>query len=226
LLEHRRSPQKEGRLSNADEAGLTKSRIEALADGVFAVAMTLLVFEIKVPGPAQEAGAGGLARHLASLWPNFVSYAISFFVLGIYWVGHHNQFHFIRRSNRPFLWLNIVFLFFVTLIPFSAALISMHFDEPIAIAFYGGNLIAVGLVLYAIWVYATSNGRLVDKNLPPEAVRRASRRILISPCVFAVAVAIGFFNTKASLILYAATASYYFFPGDIDLHWKKNRGSD
>jgi len=213
-------------LSNADEGGLTKSRIEALADGVFAVAMTLLVFEIKVPGPAQEAGAVDLARHLASLWPNFVSYAISFFVLGIYWVGHHNQFHFIRRSNRPFLWLNIVFLFFVTLIPFSAALISSHFDEPIAIAFYGGNLIAVGLVLYAVWAYATRGRRLVDKDLPREAVHRASRRILIAPCVFVVAIALGFFNTKASLILYAATASYYFFPSRIDLHWKKNSGAE
>lgn len=213
-------------MSNADEGGLTKSRIEALTDGVFAVAMTLLVFEIKIPGFAPEAGAGGLARHLAALWPNFVSYAISFFVLGIYWVGHHNEFHFIRRSNRPFLWLNIVFLFFVTLIPFSAALISSHFDEPIAIAFYGGNLIAVGLVLYAIWAYATRGRRLVDKDLAREAVVRASRRILIAPCAFAVAIALGFFNTKASLILYAATTGYYFFPSGIDRHWKKNRGAE
>ena len=210
-------------MSNADEGGLTKSRIEALTDGVFAVAMTLLVFEIKIPGFAPEAGVGGLARHLAALWPNFVSYAISFFVLGIYWVGHHNEFHFIRRSNRPFLWLNIVFLFFVTLIPFSAALISSHFDEPIAIAFYGGNLIAVGLMLYAMWAYATRGRRLVDQDLPAEAVHRAARRILIAPCVFAGAIVLGFFNTRASLILYAAVELYYFFPSRIDLHWKETR---
>lgn len=212
-------------MSAPEQDGLSKSRIEALTDGVFAVSMTLLVFEIKVPGFAPEAGAGGLARHLATLWPNFVSYAISFFVLGIYWVGHHNQFHFIRRSNRPFLWLNIVFLFFVTLIPFSAALISGHFDDPIAIAFYGGNLIAVGLLLDAIWAYATRGRRLVDKDLAREAVRRASRRILIAPCAFAVAIALGFFNTKASLILYAVTTIYYFFPSGIDLHWKRKPGA-
>jgi hypothetical protein len=77
--------------------------------------------------------------------------------------------------------------------------------------FYGGNLIAVGLVLYAIWAYATRGRRLVDKDLPREALHRASQRILIAPCVFVVAIALGLFNTKASLILYAATASYYFF---------------
>jgi hypothetical protein len=66
----------------------------------------------------------------------------------------------------------------------------------------------------------------VDKDLPREAVHRASQRILIAPCVFVVAIALGFFNTKASLILYAATASYYLFPSRIDLHWRKNRGAE
>lgn len=213
-------------MSQSDQPGLTKSRVEALTDGVFAVAMTLLVFEIKVPGLLREASASGLARKLVALWPNFVGYAISFFILAIYWVGHHNQFHFIRRTDRPFLWLNVVFLFFVTLIPFSAALISAHPDEFIAIAFYGCNLIAVGLLLYSIWLYATRNRRLVDHDLSHEAVRQASQRILIAPCAFAVAIALGLFSTRASLALYALTALYYFFPSGIDVHWGHRHDSN
>lgn len=211
-------------MSQPDQpAGLTKSRIEALTDGVFAVAMTLLVFDIKVPGLAEKTGAAALMRELFALWPSFVGYVISFFVLGIYWVGHHAQFHFIRRTNRPFLWLNLVFLFFVTLIPFSAALIAAHSEEFIAVAFYGLNLIGVGLLLFSIWSYATGKGRLVHDDIDPEAIRRASERILIAPCVFAVAILLGLWNTKASLILYAATALYYFFPSRIDIHWSARR---
>ncbi|HKV27287.1 MAG TPA: TMEM175 family protein [Candidatus Acidoferrales bacterium] len=203
--------------------GLTKARIEALTDGVFAIAMTLMVFNIHVPQFAHSPDAHGLARSLGRLWPSFVTYAISFFVLGIYWVGHHNQFHFIRRTDRNFLWLNLLFLFSVTLIPFSAGLIGQYSDQPTAVTFYGANLIATGIFLYAIWKYATGHRRLVDSDLSDLVVRKASRRIIIAPCAFVLAIALGFINTQASLALYAAVTVYYFLPSGIDLHWGHGR---
>ncbi|MGH9710745.1 MAG: TMEM175 family protein [Candidatus Acidiferrales bacterium] len=204
-------------------AGLTKARIEALTDGVFAVAMTLLVFEIKVPGIAQNSGPRDLAHHLFALWPNFVSYAISFFVLGIYWVGHHGLYHYIRRTDRPFLWLNLLFLFFVTLIPFSAGLIGQDPGEPVAAAFYGANLIAVGMALYAVWAYATWRTRLVDADISSALVRGASRRILVAPMSFIAAIALGFIDTRASLLIYAVVALYYIAPTNLDRHWHDAR---
>lgn len=204
-------------------AGLTKGRIEALTDGVFAIAMTLMIFNIHVPQFVHSPSAVGLGRSLAHLWPSFISYAISFFVLGIYWVGHHNQFHFIRKTDRNFLWLNLLFLFSVTLIPFSAALIGQYSDQRTAVTFYGANLIATGLFLFAVWKYATNGRRLVDADLSSEVVRKASQRILIAPVAFVLAIILGFVNTRASLALYAAVTIYYFLPSGIDMHWSRSR---
>ena len=104
------------------QPGLETDRLETLADGVFAIAMTILVFEITVPDLA-TGELDQLGSKLLALWPKLLAYVISFIVLGIFWIGHHNQFAFIRRANRTFLWLNIVFLMLIAFIPFSAALL-------------------------------------------------------------------------------------------------------
>jgi uncharacterized membrane protein len=105
--------------------GLSKTRIEALTDGIFAIAMTLMVFDIKLPvGP--QTTPWSLRSELIGLWPRFLAYAISFIMLGVYWVGHHNQYHYIRRTDRGFLWINIFFLMGVSLIPFSTGLLGQY----------------------------------------------------------------------------------------------------
>src|SRR5215469_15788500 len=118
---------------------LGRNRIEALTDGVFAVAMTLLVLDIRVP-ELQPLATAELPLKLLSLWPKFLSYTISFVILGVYWVGHHVQLSFIRRADRPLLWINILFLLWVALVPFSTALLSEYATTRIAIAIYGANL--------------------------------------------------------------------------------------
>ena len=100
--------------------GLATNRLEALVDGVFAVVMTLLVLDITVPSPTQPHAVAHLVRNLIALKPTVLSYALSFVIAGIYWVGHHNQFAYIRRTDRPLLWINILFLMCVAFIPFSA----------------------------------------------------------------------------------------------------------
>ncbi len=124
--------------------GLKTARVEALSDGVFAIAMTLLILDIAVPNvksvsPAQLPGA------LRALGPEFLIYALSFIILGIYWVGHHNQYHYIGRSDRVFLWINILFLMFVAAVPFSTALLGRYPLERPALFVYGMNLIAASL---------------------------------------------------------------------------------
>jgi uncharacterized membrane protein len=198
------------------EPGLPKSRIEALSDGIFAVAMTLLVLDIRVPSVTDSVQ---LPRALLALWPRCLTYAITFLMLGIYWVGQHNQFHLIRRTDRTLLWINICFLMTICFVPFSTALLSGYPRERLALSVYGGNLIAVGLILSAHWAYATHRGRLVDPDLDGHLVRAAHRRILIGPAVFALAIGAGYFSAALSLLLYALAPLVYLLPGRVDRHW-------
>jgi uncharacterized membrane protein len=200
------------------ERGLTKSRIEALCDGVFAIAMTLMIFNIKVPEIPSELVGAELAHNLFNLCPQFLVYAMSFVMLGVYWVGHHNQYHYIRHTNRLLLWINVAFLLCVTFIPFSTALLGRYPTQQIALVVYALNLILVGIVLFVHWHYALSR-RLLDAELDPVLVKLASRRILLAPAILVLAVVFSFVSTNISLGLCAIIPVLYVLPGRIDRHW-------
>ena len=127
--------------------------------------MTVLVLGLTVP--AANLSEPELANQIRAHWPNYVAYAFSFIVLGVYWIGHHNQFHYIKRSDRVFLWVNILFLLTIGFVPFSTSLLGLYPFSPTAVRVYGANLAATGLALYAVWWYATSQYRLVEKDLDP-----------------------------------------------------------
>jgi len=201
------------------DSGLTKSRIEALCDGVFAIAMTLMAFNVKVPSRSGGSGAVSLAAALFELWPQFLTYIISFVILGVYWIGHHNQFHYIRRSDRVLLWINIIFLMFLTAIPFSTGVLGEYPNDQIAVVVYGSNLLLVGLLLYCQWWYATSKHHLTDPGLDPAIVTMAKKRILIGPCILLLAIAVSYLNTKFSILIFAVLPVIYIIPGRIDQHW-------
>jgi uncharacterized membrane protein len=198
--------------------GLATNRLEALVDGVFAVVMTLLVLDITVPSPTQPHAVARLLHNLLALKPTVLSYALSFVIAGIYWVGHHNQFAYIRRTDRPLLWINILFLMCVAFIPFSAALLAAYPGQRIAVIIYGANLIVVGLVLYLHWWYATRNYHLVDADLDPHVVRLATTRILMAPVIYVVAIGLSFVNTAVSIGIYVLVPVLYILPGHIDRH--------
>ena len=206
----------------ANVQGLTKARVEALTDGIFAVAMTLLILDIKVP-VVGESVMTQLPRRLLSLWPQCLSYMISFVMLGIYWVGQHNQFHLIRRTDRVLLWINILFMMTISFLPFATALLSAYPRQPVALAIYGANLVVIGLILHGHWWYATRRSRLVDRDLDPRVVRLAARRILIGPAMFMLAIGAAFFSTTVSLLIYLLAPLVYVLPGRIDRHWSAGR---
>jgi uncharacterized membrane protein len=205
---------------------LGRNRIEALTDGVFAVAMTLLVLDIKVPELQQPTGTAELPLKLLALWPKFLSYSISFIILGVYWVGHHAQLSFIRRADRPLLWINILFLLWVALVPFSTALLSEYPKTRLAIGIYGANLIAIGLTLALHWSYATGESRHVDPAIDRDLVRGAMYRTLMAPIVYLIAILISFFRVEVSLILYALVPILYILPGRVDVHWGERHRVD
>jgi len=200
--------------------GLTTIRVEMLTDGVFAIAMTLLVLDIKVP-VLEHSMAHELPDRLVELWPKYLGYVISFIMLGVYWVGHHNQFHAIRRTDRPLLWINVLFLMAIGFLPFSTALLTAYFDQQVPVIIYGANLVVIGLLLYWHWWHATDHHHLVDADLDPEFIKIAARRVLRGVLILIVAIGMSFISIAATLIIYLVLPVTYILPGSVDRFWQR-----
>ncbi len=201
-------------------AGLTTERISAFSDGVFSIAITLLVLNLRIPiVPSNVPDVPGkLLDQLRAQWPSLLSYLLSFVIVGIYWVAHHNMFHYIKRSDRPFLWINILLLMCVAFIPFPAGLLGQYSGQRISLITYASSLILTNLMLSLLWWYATSNHRLVDQDIDPHFVRTVNRRNMTSPVVYLVSIGLSFLSPLASLIVFFLFPLYYIIPSHIDLH--------
>ena len=139
---------------------LSKSRIEALSDGVFAIAMTLMVLELKIPDLPHDVSQAELLARLREMLPHFYSYALTFILAGVFWVFHHFTFHFIRHTTRLLLWLNTIFLMFVSLLPFSTHFMADFMHHSVAQMFYFGNQTMLAMILRTQWLYARHAGIL------------------------------------------------------------------
>jgi len=203
-------------------AGLTTGRITAFSDGVFSIAITLLVLNLQIPKGITS--LTDLLNRLQALWPNLMSYILSFVIIGIYWVAHHNMFHYIKRSNRMFLWINILLLMCVAFIPFPAGLlgqfsfVSQSSLAKVAEIIYACNLILTNLTLSLLWWYATSHHRLVDQDIDPHFVNTVNRRNMTAPVVYAASIGLSFLNVYLSLIVFFLFPLYYIIPSHVDLH--------
>lgn len=172
-------------------------RVEALADGVFAIVMTLIVLEIRVPsGPAGELGA-----QLVDVLPTLLTYAITFAVLGILWFGHRSQFELIERADHPLVWLNLAFLGVIALVPFSSAVLARYPTERLAIVVYGVHLTVAGLLHGGSWAYATLRPGVLGPAVTPR-YRRVSRWASFTPAVgYALGTVVGALAPIAGLVV-------------------------
>lgn len=153
---------------------LGKSRIEALSDGVFSIAMTLLVLKLEVPEVMHHSSNEAMLRQLLSLGPAFTTYVVTFLIAGGFWFLHHLTFHLIRHVDGCLVWINLIFLMFVALLPFSAGLMSHLLVHPVSQLFYFGNLLAIAIFLNIHWQYAKSK-RLADDSAHIEIARLTVR---------------------------------------------------
>ena len=208
-------------MPESSSRGIGKGRIEALADGVFAIAMTLLVLDVKVPTVDASPDTASFAQAVWQLWPRFFVFVVSFLIAGVFWVGHHAQLHYVRRADRFFLWSNLLFLLFISTIPFSASLLGQYTRQPVAISIYCANLILAGVVLYAQLRYAAGRGGLFDADMDPRLIRQGGQRILMGPAIYTMAAVAAFFSPSLSLILCVLTPLLYVLPGRVDRHWKQ-----
>ena len=182
---HPRSEQ--GAAGRDDHVGL--ERLVFFSDAVFAIAITLLALEIRLPHDIAYLVNEELTRALLHLWPKYLGFATSFVVIGAFWVAHHRKFRYIRRYDRALLWLNLLLLMGVAFIPFPTAVLS-DYGNRTATIFYALTMLAVGLLSSAIWWYATRRHRLVDAGLSPQLIRRERLRGLSLAGVFLVSIGI------------------------------------
>lgn len=179
---------------------MEKNRMESLTDGIFAFAMTLLVTSMILPGDAIASQSSGSA--LVSLLPNFYHYIIAFFVLAAFWMAHHGQFSRIHHIDNNFLYINIIGLFFVTLVPFSTSFIGDYDSDVIATCLFEFNLMILGLIFSLQWLYAARKHRLISPDYPASAIRRRLNHGLIIPLISLVGIVITVMGFDSSTMIY------------------------
>jgi uncharacterized membrane protein len=198
-------------------SGFGTNRIEALADGIFAVAMTLLVLDVKLPGGEVFATDQALLQRLLSLEHTFVIYLISFIVLGMFWVGHHAHFHFIRYVDHTLLWINLLFLFFITSIPFATDLLGDHNGLRLPYVYYAAKILVLGSLLIGQIVYLRRHPELARPSLTREVARRIVLRTALFATIPLLSMATVFYNTRLALYLYFLLLVVHFLPGRVDM---------
>jgi uncharacterized membrane protein len=187
------------------------NRLEAFSDGVFAIAITLLVLEIKVPHSGTALG-----RELLSLWPSYFAYAISFIVIGAIWINHHAMFDHIVRVDHKLLLLNTFHLMFIAFLPFPTAVLAQALhngaDEPLATSFYGCTLTVIGVFVTAMWYYAAHEHRLLSENISRGEARRNGRRFLVGPVCYSIATIVALIAPWLALTIYIALNVFFLGP--------------
>jgi uncharacterized membrane protein len=189
------------------------NRLEAFSDGVFAIAITLLVLEIRVP----EGAAGDLAHELASQWPSYLAYLVSFLVIGIIWMNHHAVIDHLRRADRPLMALNLFLLLWIGLIPWPTRLVAEYMrdggePERVAALVYAGTMTMMGVAFGLMWSYASHDRRLIGSNLSDAEIRRRTLRFTIGAPIYALSILVAVFSAPACLVIIAALAVYYALP--------------
>jgi uncharacterized membrane protein len=179
-------------------AGRSVERLAALSDGIFAVAMTLLVLDLHAPVAEAIHSERDLLHAIAALSPRLLMYVMSFLTLGIFWVGQQTQLNHLERSDRNLSWIHLAFLLAVTLTPFSTILLAEFKTYRTALLLYWANILALGAVLYASWGYATRKG-LVKGDISPEVTAAICRRILVGQSLYAFGALLCVFNTYWSI---------------------------
>ena len=179
-----------------DSRGL--ERLIFFSDAVFAIAITLLALNIQLPAglpPGSEVTDSALQAALAQTGKKILSYAISFLIIGVYWISHHRLFRRVERYDSRLIMLNLVLLMTIGFIPFPTTLVS-EYGNRTAVVFYSASVALVGLLTVLTWWYATYKGRLLDAPLPQREWRLTLARQLLAPAVFLVSIGLAFINTE------------------------------
>ena len=191
-------------------------RVEAFSDGVFAIAITLLILEIRVP---ESAGHGTLGHALADLWPSYLAFVASFMTIGVMWLNHHRLFTLINKCDDGLIALNLLLLMGITWIPFPTGLLAEHLrrpDERVAGVVYAGSFVVIAIAFNVMWRYAV-HAKAVNEHVNVPAI---TRQYALGPLMYAALVGIAWLNGAACLVVSALYAVYFALPPRL---WMRNR---
>jgi uncharacterized membrane protein len=196
------------KLSYNEIAGGSLERIAALSDGLFAIAMTLLVLDLKLPNAAAIHSEQDLAQGLLQMSPRLLMFAMGFLTLGIFWTGQQTQLRHFARGDRNLGWIHLAFLFAASVMPFSTMLLAEFLTYRLALLVYWLNILALGAMLYWSWRYALRTG-LLKEDVSYTASCAIERRILIAQALYALGALFSVWNTLASIGFIFALQLYY-----------------
>ena len=196
--------------------GFEKNRLEALIDGIYAVALTLLVLDIKLPEGQAFLTNDALWERLLELERHFAIYVISFVVIGMYWISHHIQFHFIRYTDRRLIWLNMFYLLMISFVPFATDLMGDHKDLVLPCEIYGLTLLLLSGLSFLHLDYLSRHTYLATHELTPEVVTLIKRRILLFTIIPLTSMVMAFYSTHVAVYSYLLLVLAHFFTGPVD----------
>jgi uncharacterized membrane protein len=186
---------------------MSTGRVEAFSDGVFAIAITLLILTVGVDGAHHRALSGELLR----LWPSYIAYGVSFLTIGIMWINHHTIFRHFKRVDRPLLLLNILLLMLIAFVPFPTSVVAEFArsgsDRRAAALLYGITLTTTAICFFAVWMYGSR--RLLREDSDRREVSGITRSYLPGAPTYGAATLIAFASSTASLILFGSIALFY-----------------
>ena len=190
---------------------MSKGRVEAFSDGVFAVAATLLIFNVQI----DKTAAGGLLAALLAAWPKYAAYVASFLTIGVMWMNHHGLFGRIARLDRVLVFLNLLLLMAIVFLPFPTAQLGANIlvprDANAAASLYAINASVIAVLFGAVWTYALNRPQLLSPEVDREAAMRAWPRFSVGTVVYLACIPLGQFSPIAVVVVCAAIAVYYAF---------------
>ena len=195
----------------------TTTRLEAFSDGVFAIAITLLVLEIRLPDAHEVETLGGLGHALVGLWPSYVGYVVSFVTAGIMWANHHNVVRLIGRVDHGLMVWNLLLLMAISFTPFPTAVMAEHlphagWDRTIAVAFYCGSFTLTALFYNLMWGHVARNRHLLRPHVTDAQVRAITRAYRPGTFLYGLAVATAFISVGAALAIVFGLALFFILP--------------
>lgn len=191
-------------------------RLEAFSDGVFAIAITLLILEIRVPHVGEGGEHASLANALFQLWPSYGAYLLSFVMIGIYWVNHHAFMRLFTRTDHGFNLLHIFFLMCISFLPFPTAVLAEYLTNAeqwhTAVSLYALGLLLPAFSWFLVWLYGSYKYRLLDPRLDLAYISFLNRQYLLSNGLYSLALLVSFWNTTVSLIICIGLTFLYLLP--------------
>ncbi len=200
-------------------------RLEAFSDGVLAVAITLLVLNLKLP-PDNALDDHHFWSALLNQWSTLLAFVASFATIGIMWINHHRLFNYIKRTNTVLFLLNLLLLLVIVFIPFPTALVAQQYaadpHQHVAAAIYSGTSVILAICFNLLWRYASYHNRLLGKDVDTRAVAAISGQYLFGPLIYLIAFGLAWINTPASIICNLILALFFALPPRVPRHFSTN----